>query len=350
MQHSSARRRAGHPTFRRAAWLAVGSLVATAAFAPGVSAGKPAQSVLAATSGPLQYGSGITVDGDRSDWTLLDRYADMFRAGKSDKQIESTLFLRYDCDAGALAVMVATVGGVTLDASGDHYVKVDGDKRGGSPNIGNFVLSGDGLGWEASFTIAEGGYGLNVHAQVLDGGSQTSAVQDRNIPLEIDCSADDPSTEPSSDPSVEPSQEPSEEPSTEPSQEPSEDPSTEPSSDPSVEPSQEPSVDPSTEPSQEPSVAPSQEPSVEPSQEPSQDPSMEPSQEPSVDPSKAPSTAPSGGVEAATGTPRITMPPTDAVGATTTSSEAWRLALLGIAGLIAAALVLATPRREPRRR
>lgn len=290
MQHSSNRRRAGQRMMRRAGWLSVTSLVVTAAFAPGVSAGKPAPAALTIV-GPLSYGGGIVVDGDRSDWTALDRFADMYRAGKPDKQVESILYLRYDCDAGVLAVMVETVDGVALDPDGDQFVKVDGSKMAGSPDVGNFVASPDDLGWEGSFAIAEGAYELDVHAQVLDGGSQTSAVQDRNIPLDIECATE--------------------------------------------------------EPSQAPSEEPSEEPSVEPSQEPSVEPSQEPSVQPSDEPLTAPSTSPSGGVEAATGTPRVTPPPTDAGGSSHPASDAWRLALLGLAGLIAAALVLATPRRGP---
>ena len=76
MQHSSTRRRAGHTMLRRAGWLSVGTLVATAAFAPAVSAGKPSQPAVTSAVGPLHDGTGIVVDGDRSDWTALDRYAE----------------------------------------------------------------------------------------------------------------------------------------------------------------------------------------------------------------------------------------------------------------------------------
>ena len=358
-RHTSARRHAGHTTLRRAGWLSVSSLVAAAAFAPGVSAGKPADSALASTVGPLAYGGGIALDGDRSEWTALDRYADMFRAGKADKQVESTLFLRYDCATGVLAVMVETVDGVTLDLGGDHFVKIDGDKLIGTPDVGNLTISGDGLGFEGSFAIPEGDYDLNAHAQVLDGGSQTSAVEDRSIPLSIECPAEEPSDEPSDEPSTAPSEAPSQAPSEQPSEAPSDEPSTEPSEEPSVEPSeapsQAPSEAPSEEPSQQPSEAPSEAPSVEPSETPSEAPSQAPSDEPSDSPSEQPSTPPSasptGGVEAATATPRVTPPATDAL---TTSnpvtSGGWRIALLGLAGLIAAALVLGSPRKAPVRR
>jgi hypothetical protein len=58
-----------------------------------------------------------------------------------------------------------------------------------------------------------------------------------------------------------------------------------------------------------------------------------------------PTPAPTGGVGGATGTPQvpgITLPPTDALGTTTSApaGESWRLILLAMAGLMAAALVL----------
>jgi prealbumin domain-containing protein len=56
---------------------------------------------------------------------------------------------------------------------------------------------------------------------------------------------------------------------------------------------------------------------------------------------------PTGGVGGATGTPRVTLPPTDTVDGTAPSAPAgdgWRLILIGMAGTLAAALVL-TPAR-----
>ena len=59
-----------------------------------------------------------------------------------------------------------------------------------------------------------------------------------------------------------------------------------------------------------------------------------------------PTQTPTGGVGGATGTPNITLPPTDAVlgGTTPATGEGWRLILLAMAGLLAATLLL-TPAR-----
>ncbi len=111
----------------------------------------------------------------------------MYRAGDSDKKVESKLYLRYNCDNGMLYVMVATVDGVVLAANGDNFVKIDGDKKVGSPDIGNYTQSADNMGWEASFALAEGTYDLDVHTQVTDDGSQTSALAGRSAVLTIAC-------------------------------------------------------------------------------------------------------------------------------------------------------------------
>jgi hypothetical protein len=64
------------------------------------------------------------------------------------------------------------------------------------------------------------------------------------------------------------------------------------------------------------------------------------------------SPSPSGGVEGATGTPGapgITLPPTDTLGSTSApAGDSWRLVLLGMAGIVAAALLL-TPARAARK-
>ena len=65
-----------------------------------------------------------------------------------------------------------------------------------------------------------------------------------------------------------------------------------------------------------------------------------------------PDAQPTGGVGGATGTPSITLPPTDALagtGTTTPTGDGWRLILLAMAALLGSALVL-TPARAGTRR
>ena len=108
--------------------------------------------------------------------------------------------------------------------------------------------------------------------------------------------------------------------------------------------SEEPSSTPSEEPSSTPSEEPSSTPSEEPSEEPSSTPSEEPSSTPSEEPSSTPSDEPTGETEAETGTPSVTLPPTDAVdgGSNGMTGTGISIALLGLAALIAI-VMLATP-------
>jgi hypothetical protein len=152
-------------------------------------------------------------------------------------------------------------------------------------------------------------------------------------------------------PSSSPSQ-PVESESVPPSSSPSDQPSTSPSDEPSWSPSDSPSQPVESEsvpPSDQPSESPSDQPSTSPSDSPSTSPSDSPSTSPSDSPSTSPSSSPSGSVEAETGTPNITPPPTD----TTTpnggaSGTGWQVILLVSAGLIASLLVL-TPAKSRRR-
>ncbi len=77
---------------------------------------------------------------------------------------------------------------------------------------------------------------------------------------------------------------------------------------------------------------------------------------PVAEPTPTPTPTPDGGVGGATGTPNVTLPPTDtlAAGSSAPSGDSWRLILLAMAGIMAAALLLtpadAVIRRDRRRR
>jgi hypothetical protein len=59
---------------------------------------------------------------------------------------------------------------------------------------------------------------------------------------------------------------------------------------------------------------------------------------------------PTGGVSGETGVPRITLPPTDTVGASAPAQDGWRVALLILASLLGTILVVTPNRRSARRR
>lgn len=146
------------------------------------------------------------VDGDYSEWDLsADFYADMFRAADSKSNLESKLYIRFDCYTETLYALVLAQPGVYILTDGDSFIKwgnstkivddSDAPPDGTLPEFAwiNKVYS-DSLGqwvadgWEASAYVAVGDYSnLNVHTQVYDGGSQTSAVAGRSIPISMVC-------------------------------------------------------------------------------------------------------------------------------------------------------------------
>jgi hypothetical protein len=145
------------------------------------------------------YGS-ATVDGHYSEWDLTnDFFAQMYRAGDPNKQVESTLYLRYDCKTHTLYALVLAEEGVTVLAQPDDaFVKlgnstklVDGNygDDGTPPDFAWVMEDSTYIGFEASAPLAPGNYtNLNVHVEVYDDdASQTSAVADRAIPLDILC-------------------------------------------------------------------------------------------------------------------------------------------------------------------
>jgi hypothetical protein len=154
------------------------------------------------------YGTGVVVDGSYStDWNLTDDFfADMYRAGKSDKALESKSYLKYDCNTGTMYVLVLTESGINALAEGwedaafakitEHTgVEFNGNTNndGTPPDFSWVGLSGDGVsaqGYEASFKIAEGTYKVQIHIQVYDDDeNQTSSTEGQHdgIDLNIEC-------------------------------------------------------------------------------------------------------------------------------------------------------------------
>ena len=161
----------------------------------------------AASAAPAPTSGSATIDGNPAEWDTTapssDFFSDMFRAAKVDKVVESKLYLRYTCTtptstSGTLYALVLAEQNVTIAANlpDDSYIKIGGTKYvdgqsgddGTPPDFAWVGLSGaTATGWEASANVAPGSYTINVHAQVNDGGLQTSAVPERSIPLVLGC-------------------------------------------------------------------------------------------------------------------------------------------------------------------
>ena len=143
---------------------------------------------------------------------VQDFFANMHLAANEGKAILSRLYMRYDCSTQVVYVLVL-VNTDDQDVSllqydDDNFVKIDypDDDKGfkkvvdGAYPADVFQYIGTS-GWEASFPLAPGSYGLHVHAEVElpeeedagnfindnDDDGETSAVIDRNIPLTLDC-------------------------------------------------------------------------------------------------------------------------------------------------------------------
>lgn len=132
------------------------------------------------------YGSGITVDGDTSDWGLeADFYADMYRAGIDDANhpLESKLYLRYDPESNFLYVLILTVTERPVMMEEDEaWVKIDAVKAvdGSYPAElfawvnPNSPSAGYAEGFEAKISLAQGDYTIDVHANVWNAIAQES--------------------------------------------------------------------------------------------------------------------------------------------------------------------------------
>ncbi len=165
-------------------------------------------SVSPATPPQPTYGTAV-VDGDPGEWNLTaDFFADMYRAGKASKPLESKLYLRYDCYTGTLFALILTEPGVVgyIDTSAvTGWIAIDSQNN----KLVNEAAGNDGVppdfawidrgfdadsthvhGYEASFHLPEGTYAIIGHVDVYDGGAQTSATEGfpgDGADLEIDC-------------------------------------------------------------------------------------------------------------------------------------------------------------------
>ena len=206
--------------------------------------------------------AGIDIDGAAGDWdeSSKDFLADMYQAGKPEKDVLSKLYARYECGSETMFVYVKAVSDWNIVPSdGDNYVKdnnakklVDGSSgTGGGPP--DFAYIGNNA-WEASFHRNPGDHDLNVHAQVTSTKSETSAVADRSLDVTIDCP--DPTPEPTPKPTPKPTAKPTPEPTAEPTPEPTAEPTPEPTAEPTPKPTAEATPEPTAEPTPEPTPNP----------------------------------------------------------------------------------------------
>jgi hypothetical protein len=125
----------------------------------------------------------------------------MYRSADPEKDILSFAYTYYDIQLGELYVLVLSLaqnpGSVITAGEGETYFKVlvDGkvkfQETDQSASFQWIGLTADGLhanGWTAYLPLAAGTYELNIHNNVEDSGSQTSAIPNRECFYDIsDC-------------------------------------------------------------------------------------------------------------------------------------------------------------------
>ena len=166
----------------------------------------------------LNYGPGITVDGDPAEWNLAeDFFSDMYNGGRNQPSwpgfaVLSTLYLRYDCEAQMLYALVLDVendGELVNRSAGDAWLKlygvglpgnklIDGNGSGGTtPRAFSWVYAVPGdnhsmlRGYEACAQLDEAAYSnFEAHLNVDGATSSTGKhAQGNSIPLGVDCTA-----------------------------------------------------------------------------------------------------------------------------------------------------------------
>jgi hypothetical protein len=311
-----------HPSVSRPApwrlfgWLAVALLVAAALIGP--SGVRAAESVHTVTT------SSIEIDGDSDDWDLEATFlADLHEAGDASKAVLAKVYAEYECSTGTIYFLVLAEGDHEINQSDDdNFVKID-DVKMVDGNSSTFAYIDDN-GWEASFSLAEGTYTLDVHAQIDDG--DTAALVGRALEITVECPEDTPA--PATDTPAPATDTPA--PATD---------TPAPATDTPAPATDTPA--PATD-----TPAPATDTPAPATGTPA------PSPTGGVQPTEGvPTATPTGGVGGVTGAPTVgpTLPPTDLESQAGPSGDTWRLLFLALAGIIATMLVV-TPVTSRRRR
>jgi hypothetical protein len=304
-----------HPTVSRPApwrlfgWLAVALLVAAALIGP--SGVRAAESVHTVTT------SSIEIDGDSDDWDLEATFlADLHEAGDASKAVLAKVYAEYECSTGTIYFLVLAEGDHEINQSDDdNFVKID-DVKMVDGNSSTFAYIDDN-GWEASFSLAEGTYTLDVHAQIDDG--DTAALVGRALEITVECPEDTPA--PATDTPAPATDTPA------------------------------PATDTPAPATDTPAPATDTPAPATDTPAPATD-TPAPSPTGGVQPTEGvPTATPTGGVGGVTGAPTVgpTLPPTDLESQAGPSGDTWRLLFLALAGIIATMLVV-TPVTSRRRR
>ncbi len=168
--------------------LSIAFTIAMVALASSASAAAPEPS----------YGTAV-VDGKYIEWDLgADHFADMHEAYNANKDVLSKLYLRYNCSAKVMYVLVLRVPPYEVQPTADDaWVRIDSAEgapvvsgttgNDGIPPDFEWVKNDTGtiIGYEASFPLEPGTHTIGAHIQIQPG--RTSGTIDKQIPLVINC-------------------------------------------------------------------------------------------------------------------------------------------------------------------
>lgn len=147
--------------------------------------------------GPKQpTGGPAVVDGNRGEWILAqDLFADLYRTGQENQEVEGRLYLRYDCRRNLIYALFlpAGQGTVLLQRS---QVRLALDRAGEQVPVVDFAWMEPGYdgnsqharGWEASFAASPGEHRLWAAALVVDEGQiQEATMPDTGAAMLLAC-------------------------------------------------------------------------------------------------------------------------------------------------------------------
>jgi hypothetical protein len=112
-----------------------------------------------AASPPIPSSGSATVDGSTGDWNLgADHFADMTDAGSATKPVVAKLYLRYDCASETLYALVLGVDGTQFRETRPEnaYIRIDGAGKLVSGESGNDGTAPDFSWVNPDGTLADG--------------------------------------------------------------------------------------------------------------------------------------------------------------------------------------------------
>jgi Secretion system C-terminal sorting domain len=140
---------------------------------------------------PVSEMGTATIDGSFGEWNLTnDWFSDMYQARDPNKPLMAKLYVRYDC-SGHLYILVLAQGDYLIqdDFANENWIKIREITNDALTPINfTYILDNSNtIGWEASYSVAEGNYFLfEVHTLII-GEEDDETSRTNEIQLKITC-------------------------------------------------------------------------------------------------------------------------------------------------------------------